>query len=1036
MGWFEYQEGMFTVRNLHGLWLPDGVFVFILQQQMAVAVSSWQHEVFAHVAYELRGSLQEQTYDFRMPTSTGWSKQTITGILIPIPHMITYLATAHAQHQRLTDIRVADDFLFWQRSAQFALELLIRGRVTPTTQLAATDYHERASAYCAWVPSLDTEADKERFFALVNAMPAVCRAYDPNTGQGWLGVPPRDILLSFLTWGMDAWIRQSITEQTRLRMQALFNENIKKTLTPLAETWVNGLIQPIIPGLLTATSQQLTQFSDQVTEWIRGSRTVHEANHHTEFFAHANMRLCLKLQVSPPDLWSLQFSLQSADDPSLLIDAEMICEGTMTDGTGLQWNLFGLQETLLTELGRAARIYPELERALEHGRPTQLEIDVFTAHHFLREVADVLQAGGFVVLLPAWWTQKGRHRLGLKLKARLPEDQTQTPFTDSHLGLQQLIQFDAMAAMGNDEVSLPELERLAALKVPLVQVSGEWTEVDAQGLQKVLDFIKSGGHGSMQLGRFLHLLADEPDTAELNSLPVVDFVVPTNLRHFMEGNLQLPDKAVPTTLNGHLRPYQERGFLWLSMMTEMGLGVCLADDMGLGKTVQIITLFLERWTTAVPEAMPSSPALVICPTTLLGNWQRELERFAPSLRVFTHHGTNRPHGLEFLRCIDHADVVLSTYHLAYRDADNLSSIEWSYLVLDEAQYIKNSKSKQTQSIYHLRATQRIALTGTPVENHLDDLWSLLHFLNPGYLGSLNHFKTHLAIPIERDQDPAKTETLQRLIKPFVLRRVKTDPTIIQDLPSKMEIKAFCTMTKEQVTLYEAAVQHLLLQMEHAGGMQRKGLILASLTKLKQICNHPAHFLHDDSRLHGRSGKLIRLLELLQEIHEANEAALIFTQYTEMGELLVRAIADELYEPALFLHGGIKQTQRDELVQQYQSGQGTGLFVLSLKAGGVGLNLTRANHVIHFDRWWNPAVENQATDRAFRIGQKRNVEVHKMICLGTLEDKIDQLIESKQALAQQVVGSGETWLSEMSNHQLRSLVELRHDIIQDEEVVTG
>lgn len=1017
------------MRSLHGTWLPDGLFVFILQQQMAVAVASWPHEVFAHMTSALQGNFQEKAYDFHMPTH---HQQVMTGILIPTSQMITYLVTTHGQPQLPSDIRVADDFLYWQRSAQFALELLIRGRAMPTIQLATTIHQERTSAYCAWVPLLDMEADKERFFVLVNSMPAICRAYAPPSGQGWLGIPPRDILLSFLTWGMDAWIRQSITDQTRQRIQSLFAKSTQKSLDSLAVSWVSGLIQPTTPGLLTANSTRLTQFSDQVTAWLRGSRVVRENTQTTNLFAPANMRLCLKLQVTPPEQWCLQFSLQSTEDPSLLIDAEVICEGTMTDGSGRQWNLFELQESLLTELGRAARLYPELERALNQSRPTHLELDVFSAHHFLREVADVLQAGGFAVLLPSWWTQKGRQRLGLKLKARLPEDKTPAPFTNSHLGLQQLIQFDAIAALGSDEVSLPELERLAALKVPLVQVSGEWTEVDTHGLQKVLDYIKAGGQGEMTLGRFLHLLSESQETAELNSLPVVDFVIPTNLRHFLEGTVQLPDKSVPTTLHGQLRPYQERGFLWLSMMTEMGLGVCLADDMGLGKTIQIITLLLDRLPTAVPGSRHPTPALVICPTTLLGNWQREFAQFAPSLRIITYHGSNRPHGLEFVRRTRHADVVLSTYQLAYRDADNLASIEWSYLVLDEAQSIKNSKSKQAQSIYQLRATQRIALTGTPVENHLEDLWSLLHFLNPGYLGSLNHFQTHFATPIERDHDSTKTAVLQRLIKPFVLRREKTDPTIIQDLPSKMEMKAFCTMTKEQVTLYEAAVQHLLLQIEQATGMQRRGLILASLTKLKQICNHPAHFLHDHSRLHGRSGKLIRLLELLRDIHEANEAALIFTQYTEMGELLVRAITDELNEPVLFLHGGIQQAKRDQLVQQYQSGQGSRVFVLSLKAGGVGLNLTRANHVIHFDRWWNPAVENQATDRAFRIGQKRNVEVHKLICMGTLEDKIDQLIASKLALAQQVVGSGETWLSEMSNQEVRSLVELRHDIIQDEE----
>ena len=324
------------------------------------------------------------------------------------------------------------------------------------------------------------------------------------------------------------------------------------------------------------------------------------------------------------------------------------------------------------------------------------------------------------------------------------------------------------------------------------------------------------------------------------------------------------------------------------------------------------------------------------------------------------------------------------------------------------------------------------MTGTPVENHLTELWSLFHFLNPGYLGTAQNFGGRFVLPIERDRNVEKAQVLQRLIAPFVLRRVKADPNIIQDLPEKIEIKTYCPLTREQASLYEAVVQDVLFQVQHVDGIQRRGIILSSLTKLKQICNHPAQFLHDGSQVEGRSGKLTRLLNLLSEVQEVGEAALVFTQYTEMGELLTRAITTELGEDVLFLHGGINKQRRDDLVESFQSPTGPRVFVLSLKAGGVGLNLIRANHVVHFDRWWNPAVENQATDRAFRIGQQRNVEVNKFICQGTLEDKIDALIESKQAMAEQVIGRGEAWLSELSNEELESVLVLRRDALQEEE----
>jgi SNF2 family DNA or RNA helicase len=424
----------------------------------------------------------------------------------------------------------------------------------------------------------------------------------------------------------------------------------------------------------------------------------------------------------------------------------------------------------------------------------------------------------------------------------------------------------------------------------------------------------------------------------------------------------------------------------------------------------------------------TQPALVVCPTSVVGNWRRELQRFAPGLKPHTHQGAERASGEAFVRQLKGVDVVLTSYPLLARDCETLEAVEWSTVILDEAQNIKNSATKQAQAARALPSEHRIALTGTPVENRLTELWSILHFLNPGYLGSEQSFRRRFANPIERLDDAEAARRLKRLTAPFILRRLKTDPAIISDLPDKMEMKVYTTLTTEQGTLYEAVVKDVIERIEGADAegddMSRRGLVLSLLMQLKQICNHPAHYLKDGSPLDGRSGKLSRLTEMLEEVYAADDRALVFTQFAEMGELLRTHLRATFYDEPLWLHGGTKVKEREDMIRRFQAERGPTVFILSLKAGGVGLNLTRANHVFHFDRWWNPAVENQATDRAFRIGQTRSVQVHKFVCAGTLEEKIDEMIESKKALAERIVGADESWLTELSTAALRDLVQLR------------
>ena len=412
---------------------------------------------------------------------------------------------------------------------------------------------------------------------------------------------------------------------------------------------------------------------------------------------------------------------------------------------------------------------------------------------------------------------------------------------------------------------------------------------------------------------------------------------------------------------------------------------------------------------------------------MIGNWQREAARFTPDLAVMVHHGGARGRGTALRKTAFRHDVVITSYALLQRDITALDAVPWKGVVLDEAQNIKNPETKQARAARALTAGYRIALTGTPVENNVGDLWSIMEFLNPGLLGTQTDFKRRFFVPIQANSDVQAIERLKALTGPFILRRLKSDRTIIADLPEKMEMKVYCNLTREQGSLYAAVVDEAMETLTAADGIRRRGVVLATLSKLKQVCNHPAQFLGDNSTVPGRSGKLARLVEMLEEVLEAGERALVFTQFSEMGEIIKSHLQETFGEEVLFLHGGVPRAKRDRMVKRFQDA-GASVFLLSLKAGGTGLNLTAANHVFHFDRWWNPAVEDQATDRAFRIGQTRGVQVHKFLCLGTLEEKIDEMIERKKEVASAIVGAGEAWLTELTTEQLTDILSLREDAV--------
>ncbi|MEU3454197.1 DEAD/DEAH box helicase [Micromonospora sp. NPDC006766] len=707
--------------------------------------------------------------------------------------------------------------------------------------------------------------------------------------------------------------------------------------------------------------------------------------------------------------WRVEFGLQPTDEPGLVVDAADVWQGS---APALAGRGVDPQETLLAELGRASRLWPELEDALRTATPEGTDLDADAAHRFLREGAPVLHAAGFGVLLPSWW-RRPSSRLGARLRARSRTAPGAVAAT-SALGLDALVDYRWEVALGDQPLTAEELASLAELKSPLVRLRGRWVELDPQRLAAGLRLLRSAGELTVaDLLRMGLADADRPD-----ELPVLEVTADGALGELLAGAAErrLTPADPPPGFAGTLRPYQRRGLAWLAFLQSLGLGGILADDMGLGKTVQLLSLLAGD----PPEA---GPTLLVCPMSLVGNWQREAAKFAPELRVHVHHGAERARGAEFAAAVHAADLVVTTYSVAARDAVDLAGIDWHRVVVDEAQAIKNAATRQAEAVRSLPARHRVAVTGTPVENRLADLWSIMQFANPGLLGPAATFRKRFAEPIERHGDAEVAERLRRITGPFVLRRLKTDASIISDLPEKLEMEVLCNLTAEQAALYRAVVDDMMAKIESSDGMERRGLVLATMTRLKQVCNHPAQLLHDGSALPGRSGKLERLEEIVDEVLAAGEKALLFTQYAEFGGMLRGHLSARTGREVLYLHGGVGKADRDAMVTRFQAPDGPPLFVLSLKAGGTGLTLTAANHVVHVDRWWNPAVEDQATDRAFRIGQRRRVQVRKFVCAGTVEEKVAAMIAEKRSLAQRVVGSGEQWVTELSTETLRGLFAL-------------
>ncbi len=906
--------------------------------------------------------------------------------------------------------RPSDSVLAWSAAAKLALEFVAAGRIVPVVR---ADDEDEGTAYWRIAAAAD-----ERLAALAEAMPLAAHALrrEEDDAAVW---EPLALLRAFCDAVADVCGRAGQRPERDIRRRG--------HKRPWAEMFPAALSgsEPTVHSL-RIDADELAVTLDEWASPLLGARERGLA------------RLCLKLR--PPktkqtsdeleladEPWRVDVLLQSTADADLTVPAQDVWShgvGPMELG---EREILDPQDVLVRGITNAARLFSPLDRLLSEATPTHVDLTPIEVGELLSEGVEVLTGAGIGVLVPPELREAEQRRLRARIRVGDNVERDDRIAGETPFSMGAVADFTYEIALGDQTLTDEEFTQLVELRQPLVRWRGQWVRID----HDQLDLLRKldGDTGALDLTEAL--AAALAGATEHESLGHVDVVAEGALAHLIETLHGAPDRldATITDIEGDLRDYQVRGVGWMQSLIELGLGGILADEMGLGKTVMAIATITDR--------PADRPHLVVCPTSVVGNWQREMEKFAPTLDVLRHHGSERP---TYRAAFEPGMVVVTSYALLRRDLHLLGDVPWDTIIFDEAQQIKNASSKGAKAARDLEARVKFALTGTPIENRLSELWAILDLTTPGLLGTSKNFNQRFAIPIERWHDREAALRLRRLISPFVLRRLKDDPDVSVDLPPKTEMTVHCTLTREQATLYESTVEEAFT----GGGLgtssfERRGRILALLTALKQICNHPRQYQRDNGRLVGRSGKLTRATELLSEVVANGDRAIVFTQYREMGDILVEHLEEHLDVPSLpFLHGGTPLGKRDEMVEAFQDHEDAPpVLLVSLRAGGSGLNLTSATEVLHYDRWWNPAVEQQATDRAHRIGQTRPVTVHKMVTAGTIEERIDELLERKKALADSVVGQGEAWLTELGDDELRELVALNaEDVDEDEEAELG
>jgi len=741
--------------------------------------------------------------------------------------------------------------------------------------------------------------------------------------------------------------------------------------TPLSQVQEKNIASTLLEKFFSSSKNKITK--SEKSHWLIWKSALDKSKHD----------ICIKIDAPEHknDNWLITVLAKDEDDQSK------------------QTPIHGNWQNHINDLGLAMRIYPNLENAFDKDKIMPFELSQLEAKEFLSETAWFLQQSGFPVIIPSWYTPKGHNSAKLKLKRKNSLGSSQNE--NSYFTAEGLMSFKYALSLNGEELSVKEWRELIENKEELVQFRGEWVQLDLENMSKILDFWNSNQTEDMNIFGLLDK-ASNPDI-ELDS-DTDEFVMS------LYGKQNLEIEETPESFVGTLRPYQKLGFSWMRYMEKLGLNPCLADDMGLGKTIQIIALI---------AGSSSGKNLLVVPTSVIGNWEREFAKFAPSIKVKTYHSKDKDNSIFKEPDI----VVLTTFNIMRKHYKLFDETEWHRIIIDEAQNIKNPKAKQSKALFALSSKYQIALTGTPIENSVVDLWSIFNFLNRDYLGDVKRFKKAF------HNNPNNRPQLKRLVEPFLLRRLKTDKSIITELPNKIEQNIYCQLTKEQASLYQAVVNQLAADMKNEE--LKSSAMLSSLTRLKQICNHPAQYLQDNSEfVEKRSLKLQRLMSIVDEAIENEESVLIFSQYKEICVAINKMLA-AMYNTYL-LHGGTSRSARDSMIAEFQdSDTPPSIFTLSLKAGGVGITLTKASQVIHFDRWWNPAVENQATDRAFRIGQQKKVLVHKFITQGTLEEKIDQMIADKSSLSESILSDDSSWLKGLNTQSFMDLVKLREEALSGE-----
>ncbi|MFC0469354.1 DEAD/DEAH box helicase [Halalkalibacter kiskunsagensis] len=933
-----------------------------IQNDKAVIDVPIHSRVYASMAGEMTVyQAQENMTQYSFP---------LEGLVFDIDSVITYLPYFQKWHEE-SELELAPDLIMWLKLFHSIQEYIIKGAFSPTS-------------------SGEWQLDQFPYEKWLEMIPLSGRCIRPNTSyiqKETSGITTVQKLQEIGTLLSDAMIRSLLHEPAVSSAYTEWQQSINEKWLP----FVNNLSKN---GKLT-TELSTTVFQQQIGVV------------QTKPFISS---LALQEPTTKDGEWQVSLCMVDRKRPSIMVEMDQLEKGEHP------WRENPIAQ-LKIDLQKAKEMV-DILKPLRLSAPT-LSLSPEQAYELFTTVDHSLEQIGFHLIVPKWMTERKKPRV--KLKIQPPEGGVAT--SEPLLDWQSVASFTYDIALGDNSISKRDFQEFVDGQRPFLYANGEWMSWDRSLANKLLQYLEGAESSASFLETWKLDQLDEDGDSELNDDVEWDVSwgkeLTTSLKELYKTSPSLIQ--IPTELNGQLRHYQHEGVSWLAHLRRTGFGGCLADDMGLGKSIQTIAYLLYVLNTQQKEGITHSPFLLICPTSLLYNWVNECEQFAPSLRVFVHHGPTR---LDEKQLHDGKwDFVITSYQLAVRDAELFQQTTWNGLILDEAQHIKNVETKQRRVMKKMKATHRIALTGTPIENRLRELWSLLDVLNPTYLGSYHDFQMTFMKPIERDQDKEQLQNLQKLIHPIILRRKKSDQSLQLGLPKKEEKVHYVHLSVEQAALYQAVVDDIVTKLDEVTAFERRALILRSLTKLKQICNHPAHFLKERSLEEHESGKWDALLTLANDLYAKKEKILIFSQYKEMGGLLTKALEKRFGQTVPFLHGSLTRTKRQETIQAFQTDENINFFVLSLKAGGVGLNLTAATNVVHYDRWWNPAVENQATDRAYRIGQTKDVTVHKLVTTGTLEERIDRMLLQKQALADQILAAGEQRVTELTNEEIIELIQL-------------